>query len=54
MKLDLQNIQLILATILILSGLLLLYMGIFLPPTGVIDGSVLVAFGETWDVSGIL
>jgi membrane-bound ClpP family serine protease len=54
MKLDLQNIQLILATMLILSGLLLLYMGIFMPPTGVIDGSVLVAFGETCTFRGAL
>ena len=54
MKLDLQNIQLILATMLILSGLLLLYMGIFMPPTGVIDSSVLVAFGETCTFGGAL
>jgi len=32
----------------------LLYMGIFMPPTGVIDSSVLVAFGETCTFGGAL
>ena len=41
MKLTMQNIQLMLATILILSGLILLYLGLFMPPMGVIDSSVL-------------
>jgi len=54
MKLTMQNIQLMLATILILSGLILLYLGLFMPPMGVIDSSVLVAFGETCTFGGAL
>lgn len=42
------------AALLTLAGVGLLYSGIFLPPIGVIDASVLVAFGEVSTFAGAL
>lgn len=41
------NLQLIVAVILVVIGCGLLIAGFLVPPLGVIDSSVLVAFGET-------
>ena len=37
-----------------LAGLVLLFWGCFIPPKGVIDSSVLVAFGEVCTFAGAL
>lgn len=47
-------IQLIAAIILVVVGCTLLVFGFIVPPLGVIDGSVLVAFGETCTFAGAL
>ena len=39
------KLQLIIATLLCLSGITLLFLGFWIPPQGEIDPSVLVAFG---------
>lgn len=46
--------QFILGVVVILAGLTMLFMGIFMPPLGIIDSSVLVAFGEAATFSGAL
>lgn len=46
--------KLMCATILCLSGIVLLFVGLYAPPEGVIDSSVLVAFGEVMTFSGAL
>lgn len=46
--------QLIAAIILIVVGCALLVFGFIVPPLGVIDSSVLVAFGETCTFAGAL
>lgn len=46
--------QLIAAIILVVVGCVLLVFGFIVPPLGVIDSSVLVAFGETCTFSGAL
>ena len=48
------NLQLLSAIILVLVGCLLLILGFAVPPLGVIDNSVLVAFGETCTFAGAL
>lgn len=48
------EIKLILATILVISGLVLLFLGFYQIPIGEIDNSVLVAFGETSTFAGSL
>lgn len=48
------NIQLWLGVILAIVGIVLLWVGLFLPPTGVIDTSVLTALGEVFTFSGSL
>lgn len=48
------RLQLIVATLLVLSGLVLLFCGFWVDPTGEIDGSVLVAFGEMCTFAGAL
>lgn len=48
------TIQVILAIILVLSGLSLLFLGFKSPPPGEIHDSVLVAFGETCSFAGAL
>lgn len=47
-------IQLIAAIILVVVGCTLLVFGFIVPPLGVIDSSVLVAFGETCTFAGAL
>lgn len=48
------NLQLIAAIVLIVIGCTLLCFGFVVPPLGVIDNSVLVAFGETCTFAGAL
>ena len=48
------KIQLICAVVLIALGVVLLVAGFCVPPTGVIDNSVLVAFGEILTFVGSL
>ncbi len=48
------KIQLICAVVLIALGAVLLVAGFSVPPTGVIDNSVLVAFGEILTFVGSL
>ena len=49
-----RGLQLVLAVLLVFCGLVLLFMGFFLPPEGEIHSSVLVAFGETCTFAGAL
>ena len=51
---DKLNIQLIVAAILALGGLVLLFCGIYIEPLGQIHESLLVAFGEVMTFSGSL
>lgn len=48
------TVQFLVGTLVTVAGLVLLYIGCFLPPVGVIDASVLVAFGETGTFAGAL
>jgi len=48
------NSQLTLAVIIISAGLFLIFAAFITPPTGIIDSSVLVAFGEILTFSGSL
>ena len=48
------NIQLIAAMILVIIGCGLLITGFIVAPLGIIDSSVLVAFGETCTFAGAL
>jgi hypothetical protein len=47
-------LQLILATAMCIFGCALLVAGLALPPAGVIDSSLLVAYGETLTFAGSL
>lgn len=49
-----RHIQLILAVLCVLSGLILLFMGLWIKPRGIIDTSVLIAFGEVATFAGSL
>ena len=49
-----QTIQILLATLLVMFGVILITGGFFAPPTGVIDASVLTAFGEILTFAGAL
>lgn len=46
--------QLLLATVLVAFGVLLIIAAFIVPPTGVIDPSVLTAFGEILTFSGAI
>lgn len=48
------TIQLVMAILLVLSGIVLLFSGFWVAPAGEIDNSVLVAFGETCTFAGAL
>ena len=48
------KLQLTLAVIMSLCGLVLIFSAFILPPPGVIDSSVLVAFGEMLTFAGSL
>ena len=48
------TIQVILAVILVLSGISLLFLGFNSPPPGEIHDSILVAFGEACSFAGAL
>jgi len=47
-------IQLIAACVLVTVGIFLLIAGFYVAPIGIIDGSILVAFGETCTFAGAL
>lgn len=49
-----ENIQFIAAFIVILSGLLLMFLGFFTVPVGIIDASVLAGLGECLTFGGSL
>lgn len=49
-----KDIQLLIAVITIIAGLALLFMGLWIPPIGIIDNSVLIAFGEVATFAGSL
>lgn len=48
------GIQLLLATLLVLFGVTLITVSFVVPPTGVIDPTVLTAFGEILTFAGAL
>ena len=48
------NLQLCVATVLVLAGLSLIYAGFVVPPLGEIHNSVLIAFGELLTFAGSL
>ena len=48
------TIQLVMAILLVLSGIVLLFSGFWINPQGLIDNSVLVAFGEISTFAGAL
>ena len=48
------RIQLVLAVVLAVFGMLLFVVSFVVPPTGIIDSSVLVAAGEAFTFSGAL
>lgn len=49
-----KQIQLIIAIILVIFGVVLLIIAFIVPPAGVIDPTVLTAYGETLTFSGSL
>lgn len=48
------TVQLLIAILLTLSGIVLLFCGFWINPQGLIDNSVLVAFGEISTFAGAL
>ena len=48
------TIQLVMAILLVMSGIVLLFSGFWIAPKGEIHNSVLVAFGETCTFAGAL
>lgn len=48
------NLQLLAAIVLMIVGCVLLIFGFIVPPLGIIDSSVLVAFGEACTFAGAL
>ena len=46
--------QFVLGSLVTIVGLILLFVGCFIPPMGVIDSSILVAFGESSTFAGAL
>ena len=48
------TVQLIIAVLLTVSGIVLLFSGFWVAPDGLIDSSVLVAFGEISTFAGAL
>lgn len=48
------TVKLLLASLIVLAGVLLIFSGFYVPPTGVIDQSVLIAFGEILTFAGAL
>lgn len=48
------TVQLLIAILLTLSGIVLLFCGFWIDPQGLIDNSVLVAFGEISTFAGAL
>lgn len=54
MKVDKLTIQLWIAVICVIFGILLIIASFFVPPLGVIDSSIIVAYGETLTFAGSL
>lgn len=48
------TVQLVVAILLTLSGIVLLFCGFWIDPQGLIDNSVLIAFGEISTFAGAL
>lgn len=48
------TVQFWISTFLVLSGIAILFVGMFIPPVGVIDWSVLTAYGEVSTFAGSL
>lgn len=48
------TLQLLLGVILTLSGIILIWVSLFIPPVGIIHASVLTAFGEMATFAGAL
>lgn len=48
------TVQLVMAILLVMSGIVLLFSGFWIAPKGEIHNSVLVAFGETCTFAGAL
>ena len=46
--------QILLATLFVMFGVILITLGFFAPPVGIIDASVLTAFGEILTFAGAL
>lgn len=53
-KSEVLNLKLGLATLLVIAGLVLIFMGFWVDPVGVISGSVLTAFGEALSFAGAI
>lgn len=53
-KFNQHSLQVYLALLLSFSGLVLLFLSLCLPPKGVIDTSILIAYGEVMTFSGAL
>lgn len=49
-----KRIQLVIAIILVIFGVILLIVAFIVPPAGIIDPTVLTAYGETLTFSGSL
>lgn len=48
------TVKLFLASLIVLAGVVLIFSAFYVPPTGVIDQSVLLAFGEILTFAGAL
>ena len=48
------NVQLIVGVVLVVAGLVLIFLGLFIPPKGEIHNSVLIAYGEISTFAGAL
>lgn len=48
------TMQFLLGCVVTIAGLVLLFVGVFIPPMGEIDSSLLVAFGEVATFAGAL
>lgn len=48
------TVQFILGVVVTMAGLVLLFIGCFVPPVGEVDSSLLVAFGEVATFAGAL
>ncbi len=49
-----ENLKLLIAVVVIIAGLGMLIAGIAIPPIGIIDNSILIAFGEIATFAGTI